>query len=124
MVLETLKKLFTPVEALDADQVRAYIAEHKEGSFTLLDVRQPGEYEEAHIPGAKLIPIAQLPDRMRELDPEKPVIGSLSYRRAEPSCGSIAVRARLQGGLQSLRRDYGLERPEGRRPGGTESRFD
>ena len=74
MVLETLKKLFTPVEALDADQVRAYIAEHKEGTFTLLDVRQPGEYEEAHIPGAKLIPIAQLPNRMGELDPEKPVI--------------------------------------------------
>lgn len=74
MVLETLKKLFTPVESLDADQARAYIAEHKQGSFTLLDVRQPGEYEQAHIPGAKLIPIAQLPDRMRELDPDKPVI--------------------------------------------------
>jgi sulfur-carrier protein adenylyltransferase/sulfurtransferase len=69
-----LKKLFTPVESLDADQARAYIAEHKEGSFTLLDVRQPGEYEQAHIPGAKLIPIAQLPNRMGELDPEKPVI--------------------------------------------------
>jgi len=74
LVLETLKKLFTPVEALDADQARAYIAEHKEGTFTLLDVRQPREYEEAHIPGAKLIPIAQLPERMRELDPDKPVI--------------------------------------------------
>ncbi len=74
MVLETLKKLFTPVEALDADQARAYIADHKEGTFTLLDVRQPGEYKEAHIPGAKLIPIAQLPERMKELDPEKPII--------------------------------------------------
>jgi len=74
MVLETLKKFFTPAENLDADQLRAYMAEHKEGTFTLLDVRQPGEYKESHIPGAKLIPIAQLPDRMKELDPEKPVI--------------------------------------------------
>jgi sulfur-carrier protein adenylyltransferase/sulfurtransferase len=74
MVLETLKKLFTPVESVNADQLRAYLAEHKEGSFTLLDVRQPGEYKESHIPGAKLIPIAQLPDRMKELDPEKPII--------------------------------------------------
>jgi rhodanese-related sulfurtransferase len=74
MVLETLKKFFTPAENLDADQLRAYMAEHNEGTFTLLDVRQPGEYKEAHIPGAKLIPIAQLPDRMKELDPEKPVI--------------------------------------------------
>ncbi len=74
MVLETLKKLFTPVESIDADQLRAYLAEHREGTFTLLDVRQPGEYKEAHIPGAKLIPIAQLPERMKELDPEKPII--------------------------------------------------
>jgi rhodanese-related sulfurtransferase len=74
MVLETLKKFFTPAENLDADQLRAYMAEHNEGTFTLLDVRQPGEYKEAHIPGAKLIPIAQLPERMGELDPEKPVI--------------------------------------------------
>ncbi|MGB6064473.1 MAG: rhodanese-like domain-containing protein [Desulfomonilaceae bacterium] len=74
MAFETLKKLFTPVESIDADQLRAYLAEHKEGTFTLLDVRQPGEYKQAHIPGAKLIPIAQLPDRLRELDPEKPVI--------------------------------------------------
>jgi sulfur-carrier protein adenylyltransferase/sulfurtransferase len=74
MVLETLKKLFTPVESVNADQLRAYLAGHKEGTFTLLDVRQPGEYNESHIPGAKLIPIAQLPDRMKELDPEKPII--------------------------------------------------
>ncbi len=74
MAFATLKKLFTPVESIDADQLRAYLAEHKEGTFTLLDVRQPGEYKQAHIPGAKLIPIAQLPDRMRELDSEKPVI--------------------------------------------------
>ena len=74
MVFETLKKLFTPVESIDADQLRTYLAEHKEGTFTLLDVRQPGEYKQAHIPGAKLIPIAQLPDRMRELDTKKPVI--------------------------------------------------
>ena len=48
--------------------------EHKEGSYTLLDVRQPTEYETARIPGAMLIPIGELPDRIGELDPEKPVI--------------------------------------------------
>ena len=56
MVLETLKKLFTPVESLDADQARAYIAEHKEGSFTLLDVRQPGEYRRGPHSGIKADP--------------------------------------------------------------------
>ncbi len=69
-----LKKLFTPVSSLEAEEARAYIAGHPEGSFTLLDVRQPGEYEEEHIPGARLIPLPQLHDSYKELDPEKPTL--------------------------------------------------
>lgn len=73
-MFETLKKFFTPAESLAPDEVKAFLAEHEEGAYTLLDVRQPSEYEQEHIPGAKLIPIAQLPDKMNELDPEKPVL--------------------------------------------------
>ncbi len=69
-----LKKLFTPVSSLEAEEARAYIAGHPEGSFTLLDVRQPGEYEESHIPGARLIPLPQLHDSYKELDLEKPTL--------------------------------------------------
>ncbi len=68
------KKLFTPVESLDADQAKTFMEQHKEGTYTLLDVRQPSEYEEGHLPGATLIPLPQLTDRMDELDPGKPVI--------------------------------------------------
>jgi rhodanese-related sulfurtransferase len=73
-MLDKLKKLFTPVEALEPNQVRDFINQHKEGTYTLLDVRQPGEYERAHIPGATLIPLPQLYDSLNELDPDKPVI--------------------------------------------------
>jgi len=73
-MFDTLKKLFTPVEGIDADTARKYMAEHKEGSYTLLDVRQPGEYERAHIPGAELIPLPQLTDQLDKLDRKKPVI--------------------------------------------------
>jgi rhodanese-related sulfurtransferase len=66
-----LKKLFTLTDSMDAEEARAYIAEHREGDYTLLDVRQPWEYEEEHIPGAKLIPLPQLHDSYKELDPEK-----------------------------------------------------
>ena len=59
---------------MDTDEAKAYMAGHKEGSFTLLDVRQPSEYENARIPGAKLIPLPELADRLGELDPDKPVI--------------------------------------------------
>jgi rhodanese-related sulfurtransferase len=50
------------------------MAEHPEGSYTLLDVRQPGEYEGEHIPGAKLIPLPGLKDQLSELDKQKPVL--------------------------------------------------
>lgn len=69
-----LKKLFTPVNSMDAEEAKAYMAKHKENEYTILDVRQPGEYEESHLPGAKLMPLPQLPDTYKELDPEKPTI--------------------------------------------------
>ena len=34
---------------------------------TLVDVRMPGEYEEAHVPGAVLIPLPQLGSRAHEV---------------------------------------------------------
>ncbi|HEY9072892.1 MAG TPA: rhodanese-like domain-containing protein, partial [Desulfobaccales bacterium] len=69
-----LKKLFTPVKSMEADEARDYIAAHKEGEYLILDVRQPGEYEEAHIPGAQLLPLPELHNKYQELDPEKPTI--------------------------------------------------
>ncbi len=69
-----LRKMFSLAENLDADQARRFMAEHPEGTYTLLDVRQPGEYEEEHLPGAKLIPLGQLGEAVATLDKDKPVI--------------------------------------------------
>lgn len=68
------RKLFTPVENFEEKDARAFMKGHREGTFTLLDVRQPAEYEQSHIAGAKLIPLPQLTDRLHELDKAKPVI--------------------------------------------------
>ena len=68
------KQFLTPVASMDRDEAKAYMEEHKEGTYTLLDVRQPGEHEKSRIPGAKLIPLPELTDRLDELDPDKPVI--------------------------------------------------
>jgi len=35
---------------------------------TLIDVREPAEYAQGHVPGARLIPMGQLPSRLGELD--------------------------------------------------------
>jgi rhodanese-related sulfurtransferase len=68
------KSFLTPVASMDADGLRAYLSEHREGTFTLLDVRQPQEYEKGHLPGTQLIPLPQLADRIEEIDRGKPVI--------------------------------------------------
>lgn len=69
----SLRHLFGHVDSLEAAEVREYIGAHEAGTYTLLDVRQPGEYEKAHIPGAKLIPLPELETRMGELDGNAPV---------------------------------------------------
>jgi rhodanese-related sulfurtransferase len=44
-------------------------------SFTLLDVREPWEFETAQIPGAKLIPMGDVPSRAhQELDPDEQIV--------------------------------------------------
>jgi len=68
------KQLVTPVNSMETEEARSYIAEHDEGTYTVLDVRQKGEYEKSRIPGATLIPLPELTDRLSELDPTKPVI--------------------------------------------------
>jgi rhodanese-related sulfurtransferase len=44
-------------------------------AFTLLDVREPWEFETARIAGAKLMPMGDVPSRAnQELDPEDQVV--------------------------------------------------
>ena len=39
----------------------------------VVDVRQPDEYDEAHVPGARLIPLAEVPDRVGEFPTDREV---------------------------------------------------
>ena len=58
------------------------------GAVRLVDVRQPEEYEAGHVPGAKLIPMADVVARVGELQVDGPVYvicqtGGRSQRAAE-----------------------------------------
>jgi rhodanese-related sulfurtransferase/rubrerythrin len=68
------KQFFTPVKSIDAVEARQYMQYMAGGAFTLLDVRQPGEFEAEHLPGAKLIPLPELGSRLTELDPSRPTM--------------------------------------------------
>ena len=67
-------QFLTPAKSIDFKQTRAMIADAGADAITILDVRQPGEYKQAHIPGATLIPLPELGDRLGEIDSEKPVL--------------------------------------------------
>jgi len=68
------KQFFTPVKSLNSEEVKDFMQDKAIDAYTLLDVRQPGEYESEHIPGSKLIPLPELGDRLNEIDPHKPAI--------------------------------------------------
>ncbi len=68
------KQFFTPVTSINGSEAKQLVADEGADNVTFLDVRQPQEYEAAHIPGTKLIPMGQLDTRLDELDPEKPVV--------------------------------------------------
>jgi adenylyltransferase/sulfurtransferase len=59
-------------------------------NFVLVDVREPHEYKIASIPGAKLIPLGEVPERLGELDPEADiVIHCKSGMRSAKACGIL-----------------------------------
>src|SRR5512138_1485496 len=43
------------------------------GAF-VLDVREPGEWVQFHIPGATLIPLGELPNRLKEVPKDREVV--------------------------------------------------
>jgi sulfur-carrier protein adenylyltransferase/sulfurtransferase len=65
---------FKPVSTWSADKVREFLKDRNPGEYNLIDVRTPKEYEEGHLPGARLMPVADLSNRLSELDPTKPTI--------------------------------------------------
>jgi rhodanese-related sulfurtransferase len=65
---------FKPVSTWTAEEVRAFLRQSSPESYNLIDVRQPGEYEDGHLPGARLLPMAELKDRLGDLDRSKPTI--------------------------------------------------
>lgn len=62
---------FRKVKTLSVDEARELLAGKQNGEVSLIDVRQPEEYEQGHLPGAQLIPLSELLNNVEKLDPAK-----------------------------------------------------
>jgi adenylyltransferase/sulfurtransferase len=79
----------------------------KNAELLVIDVREPHEYEIAHIDGAVLIPLAELPTRLGELDGHREIVthchhGARSLKALEilKAAGFSKVRS-LRGGIDA-----------------------
>ncbi len=83
----------------------------------LLDVREAWEFDVAHIAGARLIPLAELPSRLRELDAARPVIVYCHHgvRSWHAACfleqNGFAEVYNLAGGIDAWSRDADPDTP-------------
>ena len=64
----------TPVKSMDTHQAQTYLEDKAVDAVTIVDVRQPIEYEAGHIPGAVLAPLPELTDTMDRFDRTKPML--------------------------------------------------
>ena len=69
-----LGSFFQKVKSVLPDEVRSIIKEKSTNEYCLLDVRQAGEYEQGHIPGARLIPLAELQSNLNQVQPDRMTI--------------------------------------------------
>lgn len=60
--------------AYPAEVSIAQAAEKREQGAFILDVRQPEEWEQLHIPGATLIPLGELPNRLNEVPNDTEIV--------------------------------------------------
>jgi NADPH-dependent 2,4-dienoyl-CoA reductase/sulfur reductase-like enzyme/rhodanese-related sulfurtransferase len=81
------------VKTLTCEELQKKLATNP--SLQLLDVRTPDEYQEAHLPHARLVPVDDLRDHLQELDPSKETV---VYCRVGLR-GYLAARILLQHGF-------------------------
>jgi rhodanese-related sulfurtransferase len=58
-------------KAITTDQLAERL---RDGAPILLDVREPDEFAGGHVPGARNVPMAKLPEDAAHLDPEAEVL--------------------------------------------------
>lgn len=82
------------------------LAQAERGEVTVIDVRPESEFEAAHFPYARSLPLSELKQRIKELPIDRPIV---AYCRG-PFCmmAKEAVALLLEHGLQAVRVEEGV----------------
>ena len=62
------------MKEISAPELAAWLVDASREKPVLLDVREPWEFERAHIEGAQLVPMREVPGRLKEIGQDKPVV--------------------------------------------------
>ncbi len=96
------------------------LKEHLQASVSsplLLDVREPWEYQICHIEGAQLMPMSQIPQTYKTLDPQQEIVVICHHGRRSLQVGNYLERAgfarivNLTGGVDAWARDVDPSMP-------------
>ena len=106
------------VERIFPEDLQLYVAAHREGTYQLIDVRQPEEYEQSHLPGSRLIPLPLLADSLEQLDRTSDLIIYCSVGgRSRMAAHFLARRGfhhvlHLEGGIEAWEHGTAANTPE------------
>ncbi len=89
---------------ISAEALKSYIDQHEEKDYLLVDVRQPVEYAQSHIPGAKLVPLMNLESALPDLPSGQDIIFYCRSGNRSQAASVIAA-----GGGISLQQIFNLE---------------
>jgi rhodanese-related sulfurtransferase/rubrerythrin len=113
-----IRDYFRKIASRSADDVRKMIDTKNPDEYSIVDVRQPGEFRQGHVPGAKLIPLDDLPEHLEELDPSKPTLVYCAAGVRSRAGASILTRAgfaeaySMEGGIRAWKGLIAEELPE------------
>lgn len=69
-----LGRLFSAPENLDAETRHGLLEKARRGEVVVIDVRPAEEYENAHLPFARSLPLSELKQRLAELPADKEIV--------------------------------------------------
>lgn len=62
------------MQSLTAQELNSWLNDGERNTPVLLDVREPWEFETCHIDGSVSMPMSTVPNNLKELDTEQPII--------------------------------------------------